>query len=267
MGADKHKDLYHREVMAAAGTETDTPNILMADNYSGNFKSTMECDEKNTEKNNQEDQSKSNKTEEDLLADDVVAEKEASNSNVICSLAEDDEQSSVDKGLRETGDGAVMNHKEKDPLSLSMFEATHEASTRSEDDYLSETDDDMSGEEYSSEEDLDEEEESKRMSIPKMQLLKTIGHNGEITITEIPPHIQITRIPETKEDRLKREQELARRKEAAKNCEGIVPSPIKRKHSDRMTLEDVKRDDFEETQDYVDFIQSKLKNISIKQCK
>merc|ERR1711909_16445 len=88
-----------------------------------------------------------------------------------------------------------------------------------------------------------------------------------ITITEIPPHIQITRIPETKEDRLKREQELARRKEAAKNCEGIVPSPIKRKHSERMTLEDVKRDDFEETQDYVDFIQSKLKKISIKQCK
>merc|ERR1711910_83106 len=86
----------------------------------------------------------------------------------------------------------------------------HMRSNRSEDDYLSETDDDMSGEEYSSEEDLDEEEESKRMSIPKMQLLKTIGHNGEITITEIPPHIQITRIPETKEDRLKREQELAR---------------------------------------------------------
>merc|ERR1719357_317198 len=206
---------------AAAGTETDTPNILMADtpnilmadNYSGNFKSTMECNEKNTEKNNQEEQSKSNKTEEDLLADDVVAEKEASNSNVICSLAEDDEQSSVDKGIRETGtgDGVVMDQKEKDPLSLSMFEATHEVSTRSEDDYLSETDDDMSGEEYSSEEDLDEEKESKRISIPKMQLLKTIGHNGEITITEIPPHIQITRIPETKEDRLKREQELARR--------------------------------------------------------
>jgi len=250
---------------AAAGTET--PENLMTGNYSGNFENTMEC----TEKNNH-DESKDNKTEEDLLAEDFVAEKggATTNSDVICSLAEDEDQTSVDEGLvRESEDGVVMNQKEKemDPLSLSMFESTHEVSTESKDDYLSETDDDMSREEYSSEEDSDEEEQTTRMSMPKMQLLKTIGHNGEITITEIPPHIQITRIPETKEDRLTREQELARRREAAKNCEGIVPSPIKRKHSERMTLEDVRRDDFEETQDYVDFIQSKLKNISIKQCK
>jgi len=250
---------------------TETPDILMADNSSGNFKTTMECDEKNTDENIR-DQSKGSKTEEDLLADDSVAEKAATSSDVICSLAEDGEETSVDEGLvRETGDGVVMNQKEKDPLSLSMFDEAHDVSTtRSEyNDDLSETDDDMSREEYSSEEDLDEDdkEEVKRMPLPKMQLLKTIGHNGEVTITEIPAHIQITRVPETKEDRLKREQKLARRKEAAKNCEGFVPSPIKRKHSERMTLEDVKRDDFEEAQDYVDFIQSKLKNISIKQCK
>jgi len=250
---------------------TETPDILMADNSSGNFKTTMECDEKNTDENIR-DLSKGSKTEEDLLADDFVAEKAATSSDVICSLAEDGEETIGEEGLvRETGEGVVMNQKEKDPLSLSLFEEAHDVSTsRSEyNDDLSETDDDMSREEYSSEEDLDEddEEEVKRMSMPKMQLLKTIGHNGEVTITEIPAHIQITRVPETEEDRLKREQKLARRKEAAKNCEGFVPSPIKRKHSERMTLEDVKRDDFEEAQDYVDFIQSKLKNISIKQCK
>merc|ERR1719193_138938 len=120
---------------------TETPDILMAGNSSMNFKTTMECDEKNIS-----DQSKASKTEEDLLADDSVAEKAATSSDVICSLAEGDEQTSGDEGLvRETGGGVVVNQKEKDPLSLSMYEEAHDvSSTRSEYyDDLSETDDDM----------------------------------------------------------------------------------------------------------------------------
>ena len=253
--------------MAAADTESSQCKDMMSDDISdtdSSFTRKMECEKRETGEENCI-QSKESKVEEVLLADDLVPDERETNGDVICSLAEDEHQQ-----MRENENEIAMNKKEKDPLSLSMIEDVKGVPIRNEDDDDDDsngTDDSMSSEEYSSEDDFDDKEEKKRMPMPRMQLLKTIGHNGEVTYTEIPAHIQITRVPESKEDRLKREQELARRKEAAKNCEGYVPSPIKRKHSERMTLEDVKRDDFEEAQDYVDFIQSKLKNISIKQCK
>merc|ERR1719470_278114 len=124
-------------------------------------------------------------------------------------------------------------------------------------------------EECSSDSDDEESEREgmKRMPLHKMQSLEVVGPNGEVKITQIPASIQVTRVPESKKAREKREQELARRKEMARNCGDCVPSPMKRKHAERMTLEDVRREDFEVTQDYVDFLQTKLKNISIKHCK
>eukprot|EP00091_Calanus_sinicus_P010615 TRINITY_DN2454_c0_g1_i3.p1 TRINITY_DN2454_c0_g1~~TRINITY_DN2454_c0_g1_i3.p1 ORF type:complete len:193 (-),score=66.84 TRINITY_DN2454_c0_g1_i3:77-655(-) len=151
----------------------------------------------------------------------------------------------------------------KDPLSLSLFEA-------GKDESLDYSDDDLSDEEdYSSGSDDEEilREAMKRMPLQQMQSLKVIGPNGEVKITQIPASIQVTRVPESQEAREKREQELARRKEMARNCGDCAPSPLKRKHGERMTLEDVRREDFEEAQDYVDFLQTKLKNISIKHCK
>ena len=41
----------------------------------------------------------------------------------------------------------------------------------------------------------------------------------------------------------------------------------KRKFGMRMTLEEAGRDDFENGQDYVDFLNSKLQNVSIKMTK
>ena len=38
----------------------------------------------------------------------------------------------------------------------------------------------------------------------------------------------------------------------------------KRKFEERMTLSEAKADDFTDTKDFVDFIQAKLKNVSIK---
>merc|ERR1712142_303509 len=100
-----------------------------------------------------------------------------------------------------------------------------------------------------------------------VQLLKLRGSDGKIKLTQLPPGLQITKVPESAEERMAREREYARRKEEAIACGMTTASPIKRKHSERMALEEVRRDDFEDSQDYVDYLQSKLKNISIKQCK
>merc|ERR1719334_2585689 len=207
---------------------------------------------------------KNNETEEDLLVEDMKEENSSENLEV-CSLVED-ECSPRDLDRQDNHEDST-NKEIKDPLSLSMFEKINKVDDReldgsSEDEYDSSV---------CSEEDSDDDlnlYQTVRMSNPKMQILKTVGPDGEVKLTQIPPHIQVTRIPESREERMKREQELARRKEMAKKLnKGFEPSPIKRKHSERMTLKDVKRDDFEEAQDYLDFLQSKLQNISIKQCK
>jgi len=187
----------------------------------------------------------------DLLNEDVVVKDLAEE----CSLVEED-CSSIDVDKKTT-------EEVKDPLSLSLYEA-------GKDESLDYSDDDFSDEEECTSDSDDEESERegmKRMPLHKMQSLKVVGPNGEVKITQIPASIQVTRVPESKEAREKREQELARRKEMARNCGDCVPSPMKRKHAERMTLEDVRREDFEVAQDYVDFLQTKLKNISIKHCK
>jgi len=163
----------------------------------------------------------------------------------------------------------------KDPLSLSMLETNRPTETS----WRKEPEEDFSEDEFEDAEDYSttdsEEEEHAREYIKmmqrrqQMQTLKVVGRNGEVKITNIPAGIKVTRVPESKEAREKREQELARRKEQARMNE-LEPCALigeKRKHGERMTLRDVRREDFEEAQDYVDFLQSKMKNISIKQCR
>eukprot|EP00092_Neocalanus_flemingeri_P009438 GFUD01010155.1.p1 GENE.GFUD01010155.1~~GFUD01010155.1.p1 ORF type:complete len:303 (+),score=96.41 GFUD01010155.1:221-1129(+) len=186
----------------------------------------------------------------DLLVEDALENDDNSGE---CSLAEE----------------AAETKEVKDPLSLSLYDSKpNESSWRGEPEEVY-SDEDYSDEEYTS----DSEEENAReymqmMQMRQTQALKVKGPNGEVKITHIPAGIKVTRVPESKEARLKREQELARRKEQAMkgNLESCA-SPMKRKHGERMNLEDVRREDFEEAQDYVDFLQSKLKNISIKTCK
>merc|ERR1719154_335952 len=160
----------------------------------------------------------------------------------------------------------------KDPLSLSMLTTNRPIETS----WRKEPEEELSEDEFEDAEDYttdSEEEENAREYIKmmqqrrqKMQTLKVVGRNGEVKITNIPAGIKVTRVPESKEAREKREQELARRKEQARMNE-LEPCALireKRKHGERMTLRDVRREDFEEAQDYVDFLQSKMKNISIK---
>merc|ERR1712002_45245 len=207
--------------------------------------------------------------EEDLLIEDQDVEVPIKDISVVdCGTEED--CSLVELDLANSS-RVEATQEYKDPLSITLLQDGRSESFINE---LNQ-DNNTSKEDFvTSEEDSDEdfyEEEFKRMQMPRMQSLKTIGPNGEVKITQIPASIHVTRIPESREDRLKREQEIVRRKQIARSVnsdlQSCVRSPIKRKHSERMTLEDVKRDDFEETQDYVDFLQSKLKNISIKQCK
>jgi len=169
--------------------------------------------------------------------------------------------------LAEEADGTTVV---KDPLSLSMFESNPNESS-----WRKEPEENSSDDEFDQENTSDSEEEEnareyfRMMQMRQMQALKVKGPNGEVKITHLPTSIKVTRVPESKEARLRRELELARRKEQAMKLD-LEPCAMigeKRKHGERMTLEDAKREDFEEAQDYVDFLQSKLKNISIKQCR
>ena len=61
---------------------------------------------------------------------------------------------------------------------------------------------------------------------------------------------------------LARRKEEYRKKMAQQNNQSQEKG--KRKFGMRMTLEEAVRDDFESGQDYVDFLNSKLQNVSIK---
>jgi len=209
----------------------------------------------------------------DLSVSEVEEEIE---NEVDVDLLEDSQENmkvSEDCSLAEE---ALENKENKDPLSLSMYESILNESSSSwrkvPENYSDE--DEFDDEELTSESEDEADDSTSDKYCPhmrqamKMQALKTRGPNGEVRITHIPAGIKITRVPETKEARLKREQELARRREEARNAEFDVGGVSeKRKHGQRMNLEDVGREDFDQTQDYLDFLQSKLKNISIKQCK
>merc|ERR1719369_834480 len=211
--------------------------------------------------------------DKDLHASEVDEEKE---NEVDVDLLEDSQENmklSEDCSLAEE---ALENKDIKDPLSLSMYESILNESSSSwrkvPENYSDE--DEFDDEELTSESEDEADDSTSDKYCPhmrqamKMQALKTRGPNGEVRITHIPAGIKITRVPETKEARLKRERELARRREEARNAEFDVGGVSeKRKHGQRMNLEDVGREDFDQTQDYLDFLQSKLKNISIKQCK
>jgi len=91
-------------------------------------------------------------------------------------------------------------------------------------------------------------------------------------LANLPSTIKISVVPETEEDRQRREEkqreELARRKEEFRKKMAQQANQSqekgKRKFGSRMTLEEAVRDDFESGQDYVDFLNSKLQNVSIK---
>merc|ERR1711915_1133242 len=72
-------------------------------------------------------------------------------------------------------------------------------------------------------------------------------------LANLPSTIKISVVPEKEEFRKKMAQQANQSQEKGK-----------RKFGSRMTLEEAVRDDFESGQDYVDFLNSKLQNVSIK---
>ena len=88
-------------------------------------------------------------------------------------------------------------------------------------------------------------------------------------LAQLPDTIRISRVEETEEEREERERRSQERREEA--LRKIAAQPLqptgakgKRKFGDRMELEEASRDDFDNGQDYVDFLNGKLKNVSIK---
>jgi len=98
--------------------------------------------------------------------------------------------------------------------------------------------------------------------------------NGKVEVTNLPPNIVVSRVPgsglsvrESKEElisRRRRELLLAKQESSREQADRAQPVKGKRKFEDRMTLTEAKVTDFQDTKDYVDFIQAKLQNVNIK---
>merc|ERR1712096_489342 len=105
--------------------------------------------------------------------------------------------------LAEEADGTT---EVKDPLSLSMFESNPNVSS-----WRKEPKENSSDNEFDQENTSDSEEEEnareyfRMMQMRQMQALKVKGPNGEVKITHLPTSIKVTRVPESKEARLRRE--------------------------------------------------------------
>ena len=92
-------------------------------------------------------------------------------------------------------------------------------------------------------------------------------------LAQLPDTIKVSVVPESFADKQAREErerleKKLRREETLRKLAAQPAGPTvkkgKRKFGDRMELEEASRDDFGNGQDYVDFLNGKLKNVSIK---
>ena len=92
--------------------------------------------------------------------------------------------------------------------------------------------------------------------------------SGRVMVTQLPDTVNVTRIPASKDLVQKRRELLARRREEVRNMDRSqldrAKTTGKRKFEERMTLQEAKLTDFEDSKDYVDFLQSKLQGVNIK---
>jgi len=151
--------------------------------------------------------------------------------------------------------------------NISNMSASWRDSSTNQDDFDEDEEDDFSDEDDYSDDYEDEEAAEEWLT---RYYLRQKGLPE--ALANLPSTIKISVVPETEEDRQRREEkqreELARRKEEfrKKMTQQANQSQEKgkRKFGSRMTLEEAVRDDFESGQDYVDFLNSKLQNVSIK---
>ena len=118
-------------------------------------------------------------------------------------------------------------------------------------------------------EDEDDSNETRRFMrlISPPQTIRVVLGSGRVQEVKMPGHIRVTRMEAAEVDGLRMERELERRRLEARNQELFATSSEKRKFGERMTLDEAKRDDFETPEDYVDFLNAKLKNVNIKLCR
>merc|ERR1719175_180436 len=157
---------------------------------------------------------------------------------------------------------------ESKAANISNISASWRDSSTNYEDFEDEDD----GEGLSDEEDYDEDYEDEEAAEEWLTRYYLRQRGLPEALANLPSTIKISVVPETEEDKQRREEkqreELARRKEeyrkkmAQQNNQSQEKG--KRKFGMRMTLEEAVRDDFESGQDYVDFLNSKLQNVSIK---
>jgi len=174
---------------------------------------------------------------------------------------QDNENCTLDEQPHE-GEGLVETE-----ANISNMSASWRDSSTNQDEFDEDEEDDFSDEDDYSDDYEDEEAAEEWLT---RYYLRQRGLPE--ALANLPSTIKISVVPETEEDRQRREEkqreELARRKEEFRKKMAQQASQSqekgKRKFGSRMTLEEAVKDDFESGQDYVDFLNSKLQNVSIK---
>ena len=90
--------------------------------------------------------------------------------------------------------------------------------------------------------------------------------NGQVKVEKVQGGMEGEIVRREREKEMERRKELVKRKE---QHEAWVNTPTKgkRKFEDRMSLDEAKLEDFEDTKDYVNFLQTKLQGVRIKMIK
>ena len=117
---------------------------------------------------------------------------------------------------------------------------------------------------------LQSAQRNNREKARKSRMVNVKWVNGKMVISNIPDTLKVTRVPPGDDAVRKHQEELARRRVEMRKMrsestrEGGQQLGGKRKFEERMTLTEAKLTDFQDTKDYVDFIQSKLQGVNIK---
>ena len=138
---------------------------------------------------------------------------------------------------------------------------------------LDESDEDTEDEEDSEDDYDSSDEESEEAAAEWLRQYYLRQRGLPPVLAQLPDSIKVSVVPESYGDRQareerEREEKKLRREEMLRKLASQPIQPAakkgKRKFGDRMELEEASRDDFGNGQDYVDFLNAKLKNVSIK---
>merc|ERR1712129_341341 len=93
------------------------------------------------------------------------------------------------------------------------------------------------------------------------------GSNGQVKVERVQEGIEGEIARRVKEKRETEVRKLKARRQAQQQTRVEPKSGGKRKFEDRMSLNEAKIEDFDDTKDYVNFLQTKLQGVRIKMIK